>query len=633
MGASLITKKEATVTSANPERPIPLFAKSAARKKTNAKKLKRRKQAVRHYHHAEVTSGVAPASFDSIVELKDRLNYFPTPLNGDEENFFGRVIINADLNQTINIPNPEPGAAGVAKLEVALQGVTTAAQQTNILLNNTQVGSISYFGHEHPVQTFNVPLSLLQNGANTLTFRPAAPAVVSLVDYARITYPHAYIADSDSLRFNLRGTQSVTVGGFSAPSVRLIDYTDPFSVSLSNAVGQPSGAGYAVTIPTSSPRKKDQRLLYAILNGQFQQAAGLSLNQPSTINSGHLNSSVTNGADFLIIAHSSLKSAADPLVAARTNQGFTPAVVDVEDVYDEFGYGGHGPQAIRDFLAYATTNWTVRPRYVIFLGDASYDARNYLNLGDFDLVPTKLVDATFNETASDDWLADFDNDGIADFPVGRIPARTLAQANLIISKILNFTPVVPEAAMLVADDPGTPPLWDFETASDDVAALLPATMTVQRVNVRTGGSTSDIVSGFAQGRSVINYSGHGNVDVWSGSAIFTSANATALTNTKLPLVIVMDCLNGYFHEPNAALLSLSEALLEAPNGGAVAAFASSGLTSTPGQREMELELYRQLYGPQSLAVGDAIKIAKNATFDIDVKRTWIYFGDPSLKIR
>jgi hypothetical protein len=44
-------------------------------------------------------------------------------------------------------------------------------------------------------------------------------------------------------------------------------------------------------------------------------------------------------------------------------------------------------------------------------------------------------------------------------------------------------------------------------------------------------------------------------------------------------------------------------------------------------------LYASLYGGQSIAVGDAIKTAKAATTDIDVRRTWIYFGDPSLKIR
>jgi hypothetical protein len=94
----------------------------------------------------------------------------------------------------------------------------------------------------------------------------------------------------------------------------------------------------------------------------------------------------------------------------------------------------------------------------------------------------------------------------------------------------------------------------------------------------------------------------------------------------------MDCLNGYFHDPG--LESMSEAFMKAPGGGAVAAFASSGLTIAQGQHVMSQELYHQLYGnPQSPPLGDAIKIAKAATFDIDVKRTWIFFGDPSMKIR
>jgi len=129
-------------------------------------------------------------------------------------------------------------------------------------------------------------------------------------------------------------------------------------------------------------------------------------------------------------------------------------------------------------------------------------------------------------------------------------------------------------------------------------------------------------------------SGHGNINVWSGASIWGTADATALANgmgNKLTFVIVMDCLNGYFQDP--ALLSLSEAFLKAPGGGAVAVFASSGRTITVGQRQMELELYRQLYGAQPITVGDAIKIAKAASGDIDVRTTWIYFGDPSIKIR
>jgi hypothetical protein len=205
---------------------------------------------------------------------------------------------------------------------------------------------------------------------------------------------------------------------------------------------------------------------------------------------------------------------------------------------------------------------------------------------------------------------------------------------VVVSKIVNFVPVVPESALLVADDP-TGYYFDFEHANDQVQAQLPASMSVQRVNVRIDGpatAKANVIAGFNQGRALVNYTGHGNVDVWSGASIFRTADALALTNgSKLSFVIVMDCLNGFYQAP--VLVSLSEGFLKAPGGGAVAAFASSGLTLPDGQHLMSTELYSLIYGAQPIALGDAIKIAKGATDDIDVRRTWIFFGDPSMKIR
>jgi hypothetical protein len=128
------------------------------------------------------------------------------------------------------------------------------------------------------------------------------------------------------------------------------------------------------------------------------------------------------------------------------------------------------------------------------------------------------------------------------------------------------------------------------------------------------------------------------VDAWAGNCAdlptFGSADALALTNAnKLSLVVVMDCLNGYFQEPDPTFSGLAEAFLQAPNGGAVASFASSGSTIPEGQHQMGTELLALLYGSQPIALGDAIKNAKSFTTDIDVRRTWIFFGDPSMKIR
>jgi hypothetical protein len=163
-------------------------------------------------------------------------------------------------------------------------------------------------------------------------------------------------------------------------------------------------------------------------------------------------------------------------------------------------------------------------------------------------------------------------------------------------------------------------------------------MTVQRVDRRLQPSdavaSANIIANMNSGQALVNYSGHGNVDTWTDASIFTTDNAEVLNNgVKLPLVVVMDCLNGYFQEPSPTFSGLAEAFLQAPNGGAVASFASSGLTIPDGQHVMNLQLYTLLYGSQPIALGDAIKISKAATSDIDVRRTWIFFGDPSMRIR
>jgi hypothetical protein len=309
------------------------------------------------------------------------------------------------------------------------------------------------------------------------------------------------------------------------------------------------------------------------------------------------------------------------------------SVVDIEDVFDEFGFGVHGPRAIRDFLRYASLNWTRKPRYVLLVGDATYDPRNYEGVGNLDLVPTKLVDATFNETASDEWLSDFDDNGIGDIPTGRLPVASVAQTNVVISKIVNFTPAtIPQRALLVADDP-TGYYFNFEQANDDIQPLLQPGLTIQKVYRRIDPDPrGNTISKFNDGQALVHYSGHGTLNSWTGASIFTSTDASAATNgNKLPFVVVMDCLNGFFQD--LRLEGLAEALLKAPNGGAVASFASSGLTIPDGQHAMGTQLYILLYGSQSIALGDAIKAAKLATFDIDVRRTWIFFGDPSMKIR
>src|SRR5262249_55546392 len=148
----------------------------------------------------------------------------------------------------------------------------------------------------------------------------------------------------------------------------------------------------------------------------------------------------------------------------------------------------------------------------------------------------------------------FNEDGIADISVGRLPARTLAEANLMVGKTVNYSPAnTSQSAMLVADSQGNY-YFNFESASDQVGALLPSNMTVQKVYRRLQPSDAiahdNIVAKFNAGQALTVYSGHGNVNIWGGQ-IFTANDALGLTNgNHLPFVVVMDCLNGLFVDPS-----------------------------------------------------------------------------------
>ena len=80
--------------------------------------------------------------------------------------------------------------------------------------------------------------------------------------------------------------------------------------------------------------------------------------------------------------------------------------------------------------------------------------------------------------------------------------------------------------------------------------------------------------------------------------------------------------------------SLAESLLKTQQGGAVAVWASSGMTTTDRQAVMDQQIFRLLFSDNgALTLGEATLKAKATTGDIDVRRTWILFGDPAMRLR
>jgi hypothetical protein len=563
-----------------------------------------------------------PASFPYEVERADRTLYFPALLNGEEGNFFGAVVTTTPVSQTVRLQHVDRSAE--ATITVRLQGGTAGAHRVGVELNGVRVGTVIWDGLLVGELVVPVGPGMIAEGDNQVVLTAeGGEGDASAVESIRVRYAHTWQADGEALEFSLGGYQEVTIGGFRSSQVRVADITDPGAVQVLPAEVVEDGGAYRATVGVP---EAGERSLLAVGSGAIRHPVGVLASRPTAWHAAG------EGADLLIIAHRSLLPALEPLRVLRVSQGLKVAVVDVESVYDEFSFGAKDPQAIKDLLAYAINTWSRPPRYLLLVGDASYDPMSYLGYGYLDLVPTKLVDTTYLETASDDWFADFDGDGIADIPVGRLPVQTATEATTVVGKIVAYDGSAKLGRVLLVADANDKDN-DFEALSAQVKAVLPSTawpVEVYRGQLGDGAAKLQLMNGIDLGQTLINYIGHGSVQVWHGN-LLTSGEALALHNDRFGLVVTMTCLNGFFQDPFD--VSLAEAFLQAPAGGAVAVWASSGLTEAKDQLPIDEALVRLLYTGTPITLGDAMRAAKAAASDMDVRRTWILFGDPTTRIR
>ena len=238
------------------------------------------------------------------------------------------------------------------------------------------------------------------------------------------------------------------------------------------------------------------------------------------------------------------------------------------------------------------------------------------------------METQYLETASDDWFVDFDDKGLPELAIGRLPAGTASELAGIVAKIIGYEQGQPMTEAVLAADQG------FEGTSGQAGALLPSGITQTPIYRSAYGNddlaSQALLSALDRGPLLVNYFGHGSVGIWQGDLLVSEDGPTLANGLRLPLFLNMTCLNGYFQDLTE---SLAEALLKAPNGGAVAVWASSVLTEPEGQVLMDKEFLRLLFNGESITIGEAAARAKAATEDLDVRKSWILFGDPTTRLR
>lgn len=552
---------------------------------------------------------------------KERMIYSSAILNGEAENYFGTVITSGGASVVFNLSGVDFNQA-TTSVELNLQGLTTTTQLVKVVLNGQELARISGMSARAMRGTYQVPTAYLREGANTLQL--TALSGISLVDSLRVNYNRRHLVQQNRLSFYTQNYRGAVLEGFSSANVRVFDLTQADTPTvLSGFTVEQNGGGFRVILPSHRGR-----VLYAAESSAVMSAASVTPNTPSML------STPVHNAALVIISHKNFLAQAEDWAAYRRSQGTTVEVVDVVDVYDEFNYGVLSADAIRGFLQYAKENWQTPPQYVLLIGDASFDARNYEGNGNFNFVPTKMVDTIYSETGSDESLADFNDDGLAEIAVGRIPARTTQVVTDVLAKVTRFEQTISQAssrgALFVSDNPDG---YDFAAVNQRLSLLLPASMPKTFTARSTPNAQTALINELNTGKFLVNYSGHGHVSTWASTNFFGNANIPQLTNAaNLSVFTLLTCLNGYFIQPNSD--SMSEVLLKSNNGGAIAVWASTGLTTPDVQEIMAARFYSQITAGNMTRLGDLIKDAKSVVSGgRDVRMSWALLGDPMLKMK
>ena len=263
--------------------------------------------------------------------------------------------------------------------------------------------------------------------------------------------------------------------------------------------------------------------------------------------------------NVLVIAHDSVAAEAMPLVEWKKKQGFGVKFAKMSEV-------GATADDVYKFIKaeYAATKMA----YIVLVGDS-------------ELIPTLL--GVKEKAASDPCYTKLaGDDHVPDAMISRISAKNAAEVKNQVARIVHYEqfPYTGDSAKWyrkavgIASNQGTP--TDFERANQLRDGLMKFNFDVVDQNYDPTASKAKLADSINEGRSLINYIGHGSKTAWV-TTYFGNADALALKNDRmLPVIWSVACVNGAF---NGGSDCFCEAWMKAGTpekpAGAAAIFGSS----------------------------------------------------------
>jgi hypothetical protein len=371
-----------------------------------------------------------------------------------------------------------------------------------------------------------------------------------------------------------------------------------------------------------------------------------------------------NPTELIIVTHPLFREQADSLAEFhRTRNNLTVEVVDVTQIYTEFGCGQKDITAIRDFMKmlYDKDSSGNPPHYLLLFGDGTYDPKNRITGNDNMIPPYESNDylLTTGSFVSDDYygiMGDTEGNamtGSIEIGIGRLPVNTVQQARDVVNKIKRYSSLNDStmadwrnSITFVADDPDQNlHMQQAERLADTVKKKYPV-FNVNKIyndaypfssspsGLRSPDCEKAISQAVHDGTLVFSYTGHGGEDGWSGTKILTVKDINGWNNFyRLPVFITATCEFGRFDNPNRP--TGGELLITKPNGGAIAIFTTTRKAFATANIELAASFFSNLEsvnGNANQKMGDLIRIVKNSNNNNIYIRNFVLLGDPAQDI-
>lgn len=571
--------------------------------------------------------------------------------------YFDKFDITTTRSYSFNFPNIIKDKYCVLKVETASRNTSSPAS-FKIKANGTQISYINF-------NTLTNTSRYAQEGkTGNIKFNSSTSGITIDMEYVRTST--SSIAWLDFITVNAWRDLKFTGNMMSFRNPECVDENKYYTYKMSNASNKMQV--WDVTNPVE-PRRLDLVFSSDIASFKVKGSSDnefiafngneyKNIGSVSTVQNQNLHSNYD--FDYLIITYPDFYSQAERLKELHSHiDDLEIEIVTPNLIYNEFSCGALDVTAIRDYIKMIYDKSNKRLRYVLLLGDASYDFRN--KSGQVCLIPSwqSVHSVSTYANVTDDFYACMDaNEGnmnilgsIVDIAVGRMPVNSLSEATVAVNKVEAYISKDKEGmgawrklVTFIADDQSNTYMTHAEQLEEIVKEQSADNVIIDKIYLdaypqiatssgeRSPECNAAITNRMEQGSLIINYIGHAGEVGWADERILMNEDIKALGNSpKLHLMITASCEFSRFDDHTRT--SAGEYVFLNENGGAIAMVSAARVTYASSNQNMFKGFYEHLFdveGEEFITMGDMYVYGKQ--LNDDNSKDYAFLGDPALRL-